>query len=333
MKRKFSFIFGFLIILMAFTYSTVFAEVNPGLVNGASLKLGSAYQVPTTTSSTSLLTDKDLNTFYEIGTHSSTSAIDTVFYTFSSGKSIGSISFKSDVPIEITLYNESKAQIATSFLTNPNNLGNEVNVVNFNTTINNVFGFAIINTGPVAGKIYEVDIYSTRDSVAPSIPVDLNAVVETETDSVTVSWQPSIGTDLVGYNFYVNGIKKNSSLIPVNHFVLNDFIYGNEYVYQVTSVDLNGNESLKSAPLSFTPLLNNYAILTITLTNGLEKEYDISMTEVNKFINWYDSKDAGVGLAKYAFVKTWNKGPFKSRTEYVIFDKILTFEVSEYEVN
>ncbi|OPH61665.1 hypothetical protein BC351_00015 [Paenibacillus ferrarius] len=74
------------------------------------------------------------------------------------------------------------------------------------------------------------------------------------------------------------------------------------------------------------------AILTITMTNGLEKEYDLSMAEVNAFIVWYDGKDVGTGPAKYKFDKTWNKGPFKARTEYVIFDKILTFSVDEYDV-
>ncbi|MEC0170826.1 galactose oxidase [Paenibacillus graminis] len=54
------------------------------------------------------------------------------------------------------------------------------------------------------------------------------------------------------------------------------------------------------------------------------------MTEVNAFIDWYDQKDAGTGPAKYAFKKVWNKGPFSKRTEYVIFDKILTFNVDEY---
>ncbi|MNI97240.1 hypothetical protein D3C73_1558500 [compost metagenome] len=54
------------------------------------------------------------------------------------------------------------------------------------------------------------------------------------------------------------------------------------------------------------------------------------MTEVNAFIDWYDQKDAGVGPSKYAFIKTWNKGPFTKRTEYVVFDKILNFNVDEY---
>lgn len=74
------------------------------------------------------------------------------------------------------------------------------------------------------------------------------------------------------------------------------------------------------------------AILTITMTNGLEKEYDLSMDEVNAFISWYDAKDAGNGTAKYKFIKNWNRGPFKARSEYVIFDKILTFSVDEYDL-
>jgi len=76
----------------------------------------------------------------------------------------------------------------------------------------------------------------------------------------------------------------------------------------------------------------NRAILTIAMSNGLEKEYDLSMAEVNAFISWYDNKDTGSGPAKYKFTKSWNNGPFKARSEYVIFDKILTFDVDVCDV-
>ncbi|WP_342477461.1 hypothetical protein NYE24_30915 [Paenibacillus sp. FSL H7-0350] len=70
------------------------------------------------------------------------------------------------------------------------------------------------------------------------------------------------------------------------------------------------------------------AILTITLTTGLDKEFDLPITEVNAFLNWYDS---AAGSTRYGIDKhNNNKGPFSKRTEYVIHDKILTFEVSEY---
>lgn len=76
------------------------------------------------------------------------------------------------------------------------------------------------------------------------------------------------------------------------------------------------------------------AILVVTMTTGLEKEYDLPMNDVNAFINWYDARDVGSGPARFAINKySNNKGPFSKRTDYVIFDKILTFEVSEYSTN
>ncbi|SFS76138.1 hypothetical protein [Paenibacillus sp. 453mf] len=73
------------------------------------------------------------------------------------------------------------------------------------------------------------------------------------------------------------------------------------------------------------------AILLITYTTGLIKEYDLSNDEVDRFISWYDTRDSGTGPSKYAIDKHDNNiGPFKKRTDYVIFNNILTFEVSEY---
>jgi len=73
------------------------------------------------------------------------------------------------------------------------------------------------------------------------------------------------------------------------------------------------------------------AILVVTMNTGLEKEFDLSMEEVNAFITWYENKQAGSGTASYAINKhNNNKGPFSARKDYVIFDKILTFEVNEY---
>ncbi|MCG7377247.1 hypothetical protein MH215_09595 [Paenibacillus sp. ACRSA] len=73
------------------------------------------------------------------------------------------------------------------------------------------------------------------------------------------------------------------------------------------------------------------AILVVTMTTGLEKEFDLSMQEVNSFIDWYEAKQAGSGRASYAIDKhDKNKGSFKSRKDYILFDRVLTFEVSEY---
>ncbi|MBG9464042.1 MULTISPECIES: Kelch repeat-containing protein [Bacillus] len=75
----------------------------------------------------------------------------------------------------------------------------------------------------------------------------------------------------------------------------------------------------------------NRAILTITLSTGLEKEFDLSMQEINEFINWYDQKDSGTGPSRFEIDKHDNNiGPFEKRKDHVIFKNILTFEVNEY---
>lgn len=73
------------------------------------------------------------------------------------------------------------------------------------------------------------------------------------------------------------------------------------------------------------------ALLVITLNNGTEKEYDLSMQEVQQFINWYEVRATGIGSITYAINKHNNNiGPFKQRLDYIVYDKIITFEVNEY---
>ena len=73
----------------------------------------------------------------------------------------------------------------------------------------------------------------------------------------------------------------------------------------------------------------NSAILSISLVNGATKEYDVSMEEVEKFINWFEERSNGNGSSLYAFTKKIS--PYKSVKEYIVHDKIASFEVREYE--
>ncbi|QIW80909.1 DUF1668 domain-containing protein [Bacillus tequilensis] len=74
------------------------------------------------------------------------------------------------------------------------------------------------------------------------------------------------------------------------------------------------------------------ALLVITMVNGLQKEYQLSMIEVNGFLKWYKEHDAGEGPGFYVIDEhDNNKGPFESKKDYVVFKNILMYEVNKYK--
>ncbi|MBH5317113.1 hypothetical protein I6N90_04730 [Paenibacillus sp. GSMTC-2017] len=168
------------------------------------------------------------------------------------------------------------------------------------------------------------------DTSAPAIPAGLQGIPgNTEAD---LNWTANTESDLASYKIYQDNVYV--ATVTAATYKVAGLTNGVAYSFKVTAVDVNGNESAKSSEVQVIPQVPyvGRGILTITLINGLEKEYDLSMTDINNFIQWYDLKASGTGSESYKFVKTWNKGPFKSRAEYVLFNKILTFEIDEYDV-
>ncbi|WP_342478339.1 hypothetical protein NYE24_06915 [Paenibacillus sp. FSL H7-0350] len=128
----------------------------------------------------------------------------------------------------------------------------------------------------------------------------------------------------------VNGNLTNTPINDVSYVALVN--EGKNYDIKVFEFDVFSNMVSPAATAIATPTPDTssgmHSILTITLDNGFEKEFDIPMSELNEFLSWYDSSS---GSSRYGIDKhDNNKGPFFKRTEYVIHDKILTFEVSEY---
>lgn len=127
------------------------------------------------------------------------------------------------------------------------------------------------------------------------------------------------------------------------------FTFSNSNLYKDYRINITGNNGSQYLALSELEMMSkassstpnpgteeptpngDRAILVVTMTTGLEKEFDLSMKEVNDFIAWYEGKQAGSGSASYAINKhDNNKGPFSSRKDYMLYDRILMFEVSEY---
>jgi len=110
---------------------------------------------------------------------------------------------------------------------------------------------------------------------------------------------------------------------------------GTTYYYVVTAVSANG-ESGNSNEVTATPTgavtppvtTGNKAILE--MITGTIKEFDLTATELQEFITWYDGRSNGAAKAYYIFTKKSNIKPFLDRKEYIAFDKISSFEVKAY---
>ncbi|UHA74834.1 fibronectin type III domain-containing protein [Paenibacillus sp. 481] len=137
------------------------------------------------------------------------------------------------------------------------------------------------------------------------------------TESTTV-------TSSVYGNYTVTGLNNGTTYYFAVSAIVNGLEYSNSNEAVATPKEMP-KEPEKPEPTG------NRALVEITLINGTVKEYDLSMKEVEAFLKWFDTKDAGQGPSKFAINKgTNNKGPFSSRVDYVIFDRILTFEINEY---
>lgn len=73
------------------------------------------------------------------------------------------------------------------------------------------------------------------------------------------------------------------------------------------------------------------AILRLTMTNKDIHEYDLSLSEIDQFMNWLDGREDGQGKPYYIFKLNVTTGNIISRTEYIMYDKIVSFTVDNYK--
>jgi len=200
----------------------------------------------------------------------------------------------------------------------------------------NSFGAAVLN-----GKIYVAGgsgtstLSSVEEYTTPTPNQPMNLTAAGGNAIVTLSWGSSEGA--TSYNIKRSttaGGPYTTIATGVTGTTYTDTIVtnGTTYYYVITAVNagVESANSNEASAIPQAPASTGRAILTITPMNGIEKEYDLSMAEVNAFTAWYDAKADGTGPARYTLDDPHAKGPFKARKDNIIFDKIITFDIDEY---
>jgi subtilase family serine protease len=129
---------------------------------------------------------------------------------------------------------------------------------NYNETIykNGDYYYAVtaIDTGWNESDLSDIVTVSISDTTPPATPQNLIAVAG---DSIIqLSWTENTEPDLAGYNLYRNGDiapLNGDTLITANSYEDLDVNNFTTYTYQITAVDVNGNESPMSAPVIAMP--------------------------------------------------------------------------------
>jgi len=148
---------------------------------------------------------------------------------------------------------------------------------------------------------------------------------------VTLSWDTV--TDAIGYN-----VKRSTttggpyttvgSNVSGTSYIDTTVTNGTTYYYVVTAVTADG-ESGNSNEASATPVAGSVtppvtagnAILRVTMLDSSEREYRLSTTEIDGFVNWY-TRTIGTGISCYAL-----NDIVDNSKEYLAFDKIISFKV------
>lgn len=93
-----------------------------------------------------------------------------------------------------------------------------------------------------------------KDTEAPTVPANVRTSDVTET-TAKVAWdEASDNVGVVGYNVYVNETKVNDELVTGTEYDLTGLTEETEHTVNVTAVDAEGNESVRSEAVTFTTL-------------------------------------------------------------------------------
>lgn len=188
-------------------------------------------------------------------------------------------------------------------------------------------------------KLYSLEAYSDQvQSPESQAPTDL--VANAGDSKIDLTW--SAVPEATSYSI------KRATTSGGPYQTVTDSVYDTKYTdttvsngvtyYYVVTANVNGIESEYSNEASATPtaapvVSGNRARVVVSLISGLEKEYDLSNSELASFISWYNNRADGIGQEVYAFNKNSDMNNYISRKDFIAFSKIEMFEVNEYVSN
>jgi len=302
-----------------------------GLLDWVTLQLGKSISSPTGT--VRELTDNNM-TIYKI-----INSGDFVWYTFTSPVEISAVIAKYTSPVAVEFYDVNNNLLERYELLSSDE------VQTLSAPVQDVTTVALKYTGS-SSRIYEWNVFGKGGELPPEEPINLTATAGNK--NVVLNWSSSNNAvtnfnikraTVSGGPYTVIGSVTGNTYSYTDSNVIN----GTTYYYIVTAVtgagtSTDSNEAV-ATPKAGNPPVNppgeeqegERALLRLILINGIDREYDLSMSEVNAFINWYEDRANGVGTMMYGINKhNNNKGPFVNRKDYVFYDKIITFEVNAY---
>ncbi|ADZ21158.1 uncharacterized protein YjdB [Clostridium acetobutylicum] len=174
----------------------------------------------------------------------------------------------------------------------------------------------------------------TQDGSNLSVQCTINVINSTTislnktTDSINVGQTDNLLADVSPSTEGVTWTSSDSSVVTVDG---SGKITGvKEGQATITAATADGKTSKCTVTVS-QEVNTDKAVLSITMTNGQTKQFNVTMDVVNKFIDWYKLRAAGSGDPFFQFDITDPSKPNVVKTDYIIFDKISSFEVDNYK--
>jgi hypothetical protein len=103
--------------------------------------------------------------------------------------------------------------------------------------------------GEAESEASETISFTPKDVFPPAVPTGLTVIAGAR--SAELSWDSVADADLAAYRVYRNGVKVADAL-TTNSYSDKDVVAGSKYSYQVSSVDMTGNESARSVAAELT---------------------------------------------------------------------------------